>query len=215
MSLQDIVLGLLAGVNTDELKFKEFFLKVAAEYEGDLTDRKAEVKQMVIDAITAANEEDSDEEEEEESEDEAPKKKGGGYNKEMKLSPPFAEFLGVPTCSRPQIVKMMWVYIKDKGLQDPKDKRKILLDEAMQAVFKRKTFTMFSMNKFISEHLMQDGEVNDGGGVKKENPDDKRQIICDAKFKAVMGGNETVTMFSMNKHITPHLLGPAGVKKEE
>ena len=48
-----------------------------------------------------------------------------------------------------------------------------------------------------------------------QNPDDKRQIICDAKFKAVMGGNETVTMFSMNKHITPHLLGPAGVKKEE
>ena len=88
----------------------------------------------------------------------------------MKLSPQFAEFLGVATCSRPQIVKKMWVYIKDKGLQDPKDKRKILLDDKMQAVFKRKTFTMFSMNKFISEHLMQDEEVNDGGGgkVKKE-----------------------------------------------
>ena len=41
-------------------------LQFQAEYEGDLTDRKAEVKQMVIDAITAANEEDSDEEEEEE-----------------------------------------------------------------------------------------------------------------------------------------------------
>jgi upstream activation factor subunit UAF30 len=39
-----------------------------------------------------------------------------------------------------------------------------------------------------------------------QNPKDRREILCDAKLKAVMGGNEKVTMFSMNKHITPHLL---------
>ena len=39
-----------------------------------------------------------------------------------------------------------------------------------------------------------------------QNPNDKREILCDAKLQAVMGGNERVTMFSMNKHITPHLL---------
>ena len=39
-----------------------------------------------------------------------------------------------------------------------------------------------------------------------QNPDDKREIVCDAKFRSAMGGNEHVTIFSMLKHVTPHLL---------
>ena len=39
-----------------------------------------------------------------------------------------------------------------------------------------------------------------------QNPTDKRQIICDDKLKAIMGGNATVTMFNMNRYITDHLL---------
>jgi upstream activation factor subunit UAF30 len=39
-----------------------------------------------------------------------------------------------------------------------------------------------------------------------QNPDDKRQIICDEKLKKVMGGKSKVTMFNMNTHITKHLL---------
>jgi len=39
-----------------------------------------------------------------------------------------------------------------------------------------------------------------------QNPEDKREIICDENLKAVMGGKDRVTMFTMNKFITPHLL---------
>jgi upstream activation factor subunit UAF30 len=39
-----------------------------------------------------------------------------------------------------------------------------------------------------------------------QNPQDKREILCDNKLKAVMGGKDKVTMFTMNKYITPHLL---------
>jgi chromatin remodeling complex protein RSC6 len=39
-----------------------------------------------------------------------------------------------------------------------------------------------------------------------QNPDDKRQILCDDKLKAVMGGSDSVTMFNMNRFITKHLL---------
>jgi len=39
-----------------------------------------------------------------------------------------------------------------------------------------------------------------------QNPEDKREILCDAKLKRVLGGNSKVTMFSMNKYITAHLL---------
>jgi upstream activation factor subunit UAF30 len=38
-----------------------------------------------------------------------------------------------------------------------------------------------------------------------QNPKNKREIICDKKFKKVMDGNDKVTMFSMNKYIGAHL----------
>jgi len=40
----------------------------------------------------------------------------------------------------------------------------------------------------------------------EQNPEDRREILCDQKLKYVMGGQEKVTMFSMNKYISPHLL---------
>ena len=39
-----------------------------------------------------------------------------------------------------------------------------------------------------------------------QNPEDKREILCDKKLKTVMGGNAKVTMFNMNRYITDHLL---------
>ena len=47
----------------------------------------------------------------------------------------------------------MWERIKANNLQDPSDKRQILLDGPMQHVFGVSTFTMFSMNKYIASHL--------------------------------------------------------------
>jgi len=45
--------------------------------------------------------------------------------------------------------------------------------------------------------------------IKKHNlqdPTDKRNILCDDKLKAVMGGNDKVTMFTMNTFVTDHLV---------
>ncbi len=39
-----------------------------------------------------------------------------------------------------------------------------------------------------------------------KNPEDKREIMCDDMLQKIMDGNEKVTMFSMNKHITKHLI---------
>jgi len=39
-----------------------------------------------------------------------------------------------------------------------------------------------------------------------QNPADKREILCDDKLKAVMGGEDKVTMFNMNRYVTDHLL---------
>jgi hypothetical protein len=41
---------------------------------------------------------------------------------------------------------------------------------------------------------------------KSKNPDDKREIFCDEKFSKIMGGESKVTMFTMNKFVSSHLI---------
>lgn len=38
-----------------------------------------------------------------------------------------------------------------------------------------------------------------------QNPENKREIIADAKLKPVFSGKDKVTMFEMNKHLALHL----------
>lgn len=45
------------------------------------------------------------------------------------------------------------MYIKERDLQDPNDKRQILCDEKMQLVFKQDKVHMFTMNKILGKQL--------------------------------------------------------------
>lgn len=38
-----------------------------------------------------------------------------------------------------------------------------------------------------------------------QNPQNKREIIADAKLKPIFGGKDRVSMFEMNKHLAKHL----------
>ena len=59
------------------------------------------------------------------------------------------------------------------------------------------------------------GEITRAGVVSKmweyikknnlQNPQNKREIIADAKLKPIFGGKDKVTMFEMNKHLSNHL----------
>jgi upstream activation factor subunit UAF30 len=71
----------------------------------------------------------------------------------MNLSEPLGAMLGETTLSRPRTVKLIWEYIKARGLQDPDDKRQIRCDDAMRAVFKQDKVHMFTMNKILAGHL--------------------------------------------------------------
>jgi len=98
----------------------------------------------------------ADEGKKEEGVEGEPKKKKerkNGFTKPQVLSPALSEFLGTDTLSRPEVVKRLHSYFKEKSLQNPKDKRKILFDDKLQAVFKVKTTDYFKLNKLISKHV--------------------------------------------------------------
>ncbi|KAH8173700.1 SWIB/MDM2 domain-containing protein [Sarocladium implicatum] len=83
-----------------------------------------------------------------------PKRKaGGGFQKPFNLSEPLAELCGESQLPRPQVVKRLWQHIKGNNLQDPENKRQILCDEKMMAVFRQPKVDMFKMNKDIGQHL--------------------------------------------------------------
>ena len=81
------------------------------------------------------------------------KEKKGGFHKPMTLSQPLSQMLGESQLSRPQTVKKIWAYVKERDLQDPSDKRQIRCDDAMRAVFKQERVHMFTMNKLLASHL--------------------------------------------------------------
>jgi chromatin remodeling complex protein RSC6 len=55
---------------------------------------------------------------------------------------------------RTQIVKLLWVYIREHELQKEGNKQVIVCDDKLKAVFDGEDeVTMFSMNKFIGAHV--------------------------------------------------------------
>ncbi len=76
------------------------------------------------------------------------------FMKPMTISPELALVVGAGPMPRSEVVKALWVYIKKNNLQNPANKRNILADENLKAVFGGKAeVTMFEMTKLVSKHL--------------------------------------------------------------
>ncbi|KZT53061.1 SWIB-domain-containing protein [Calocera cornea HHB12733] len=90
-----------------------------------------------------------------EGDGERPKKKakGGGFQKPYALSPALQDLTGEAELSRPSVVKALWNHIKEHQLQNPLNKREILCDEKMRAVFGVQRIDMFKMNKELGKYL--------------------------------------------------------------
>lgn len=87
----------------------------------------------------------------------APAKKrtpNAGFAKPMKPSTQLAAIIGKEAMPRYEVTKRIWAYIKDKGLQDSKDKRNINADAKLLPIFGgKKQVTMFEMTKLVNQHL--------------------------------------------------------------
>lgn len=76
------------------------------------------------------------------------------FMKPMTISEELAEVVGKGPMPRSEVVKALWVYIKKHELQDPKNKRNIVADDKLKAVFGGKAVVnMFEMTKLVSKHL--------------------------------------------------------------
>jgi upstream activation factor subunit UAF30 len=258
---------MIPTVDLKSTGIKTFIKLLSKEFGGvNLKPRNKFIKQVLEETINAmsSDEETADSSDEEE---EAPKpKKANGLAQKKKISKELAEFLGKgDVMARTEIVKSLWEYIREHTLQNPENRREIFLDEKMQSVFQCKSFTMFTMNKYIGAHIDPFKPVDLTPKEKKpspkkrkrkadpkakgkrkagsqppyrlseelqsvvgkdilprpqvvqalwayikennlQNPDDKREILCDEKLKKIMGGKDKVTMFNMNTHVSTHLV---------
>ena len=86
-------------------------------------------------------------------------KKAGGRKvnpalmKPLQPSKELAAVVGSEPLPRPEVVSKVWDYIKKHDLQNPQNKREILADDKLEAVFGKKKVTMFEMNKHLAAHL--------------------------------------------------------------
>jgi chromatin remodeling complex protein RSC6 len=63
----------------------------------------------------------------------------------------LAAVIQVSILPRTEVIKKVWEYIKANDLQDPTNKKFILCDEKLQALFKKERIGMFEMNKHLSK----------------------------------------------------------------
>jgi len=268
---------LVPKMDLNTITTKQFIVMLSQEMGGaDLSSKKKFIKATLTEVLDAMSDEEDTEAEESEEEKEPPPKKrrvGGGLAAVKEVSDELAEFLGKgKEMARTEVVKSLWAYIKANDLQNPQDRREILLDDKMKNLFHVDRFTMFTMNKYVGQHIHPFTPVNleelsenskkkkieaaqrrkakkDAEKGKKprkkgtqapwrlsaelaavvkkdilprpqvtkalwtyikehnlQKPNDRRKIVCNEALKFIMDGNEEVTMFTMNKYITPHLV---------
>lgn len=90
----------------------------------------------------------------------APALAPSGFMKPLTPSKDLAAIVGATPLPRTEVVKQMWVYIKEHKLQDEANKRLINADAKLKKVFGKdeagkvyKQVDMFLMQKLISKHL--------------------------------------------------------------
>ena len=80
-------------------------------------------------------------------------KSPSAFAKPLTPSKELAAVVGTQALPRTEVVSKVWEYIKKHKLQNEKNKREILADDKLKAVFGKDKVTMFEMNKHLAAHL--------------------------------------------------------------
>ena len=83
-----------------------------------------------------------------------PTAKPNALQQPLQPSPELGAVVGTGKITRGEVVQKIWAYIKSNNLQNPANKREILADGKIKAVFGGKDkVSMFEMNKHLAKHL--------------------------------------------------------------
>ena len=80
-------------------------------------------------------------------------KPAAGLMKPVQPSKELGAIVGHEPMPRTEVISKVWDHIRKNNLQNPANKREIVADEKLKAVFKQDKATMFEMNKLLSPHL--------------------------------------------------------------
>jgi chromatin remodeling complex protein RSC6 len=80
-------------------------------------------------------------------------KKPNALQQPLQPSKELAAVVGTDPLPRGEVVSKVWAYIKKHQLQNPENRREILADAKLAAVFGQKKVTMFELNKHLAQHL--------------------------------------------------------------
>jgi chromatin remodeling complex protein RSC6 len=82
------------------------------------------------------------------------RKPNAAFMKPVTPDDALAAVVGAKPLPRTELTKKLWAYIKKNNLQDPKNKRQIIADDKLKAVFNgKKSVSMFEMTKLVSGHV--------------------------------------------------------------
>ncbi|XP_064603637.1 uncharacterized protein LOC135469048 isoform X1 [Liolophura sinensis] len=83
-----------------------------------------------------------------------PRKTGTStYSQPCVLSPDLATIMGTDRMARKDVVKRMWEIVKERKLEDPKNRQFMVCDEELFKVFGKKRIRTFGMMKFLKSHI--------------------------------------------------------------
>ena len=81
------------------------------------------------------------------------RKPNAAFMKPLTPSPALAAVVGTGQMPRTEVVKRIWEYIRKHNCQNPANKRNILADDKLEAVFGKKEVTMFELASLVGKHL--------------------------------------------------------------
>jgi len=140
---------LLASADVSRLTTRELRRTLETEFEMDLSSSKKWLKEEVQKFVDGVEKEDA-------KEDEKDVEKNEEDPSHPLLSEAMAKVCGVKRADHFRCVKLLWRYIKSQELQNPANKKEIICDDNLEAVFKKKKVTSFGMNKLIGSHIFKD-----------------------------------------------------------
>ena len=149
----------------------EALKKEVAELKTELSDVKLEVSTLRTDVtkLTADNKKLAKQLKKllKEAEPEDKPKRANGFAKPMKMSAELCKFLGVSDTTemaRTDVTKAITAYVKEHNLQNPDNKRELILDDKLKTIIQPEddvTVTFFNLQKFMSKHYVKSAPAAD------------------------------------------------------